>query len=326
VFVGDLPEDRVPLAEDEVNAVADAKEVVVIVAVLFGVVVVLCDRLGLPDPVRETRGVALIVALTDALRVWAPVLETVAVVKGLLEAGTVPVIVRVWGGVADSFGAFVGVVELVDDLDALTDLVVVCELRRGVPVLAAEPVVVRLWLTLLVEEADAVVLREAVVDLVVDEEDVCDFDGGALRVAHRVGGAECVLSPVLENDGDAEGVLDGAIVLERVAEPEEVLEGAAERLREGVAEDVLELLEEGLTVLVLSGVPVSAVEAVVVLEGGIDREMPAELDAVFEEVMLRVDVDDFIGVQVGKGVGVGNHVGLTLFVAVVVFVDVLDCV
>ena len=326
MFVGDLPDDRVPLEEDEVNAVADAKEVVVIVAVLFGVVVVLCDRLGLPDSVRETRGVALIVALTDALRVWAPVLETVAVVDGLRVPAIVPVIVRVWGGVADSFGTFVGVVELVDDLDALTDLVVVCELRRGVPVLAAEPVVVRLWLTLLVEEADPVIVREAVVDLVVDEEDVCDLDGGALRVEHRVGGAECVLSPVLENDGEAEGVLDGAIVLERVAEPEEVLEGAAERLREGVADDVLELLEEGLTVLVLSGVPVSAVEAVVVLEGGIDGERRAELDAVFEEVMLRVDVDDFIGVQVGKGVGVGNHVGLTLFVAVVVFVEVLDCV
>ena len=128
------------------------------------------------------------------------------------------------------------------------------------------------------------------------------------------------------NDGEAEEVLDEAIVLVSDADDVGVLDGCDDLVEHAVLEEVFELVEVVDIVFVAAVDRVEVVEAVIVFVGkalavcnGLDVE-------VFDVLTVFVDVIEAVVVFVEVVECVFMFVGKDERVSVVVFVDVLDCV
>jgi hypothetical protein len=168
--------------------------------------------------------------------------------------------------------------------------------------------------------------RERVVERVPDELAVGELVCRGVRVFVRVGGAEPVRRPVRLKDGDEDDVLDAAIVFERDGHAVDVLEARIVNDRLGDAVAVLEARAEDVVVLVFAAVQVDTSLANDVLVIRIVGVGFCVADAVFEPVVVRVDVVDLTGVVVTGAVSVWKAVGFQERVPVVVFVDVLESV
>jgi hypothetical protein len=128
------------------------------------------------------------------------------------------------------------------------------------------------------------------------------------------------------NVGEAEEVLDEAMVLVSDAHDVAVLDGWDDFVEHGLLEEVFELVDVLDVVFVAAVERVEVVEAVIVFVGkalvvciGLDVD-------VFDVLMVFVDVIEAVVVFVDVDEGVCMFVGKDERVSVVVFVDVLDCV
>ena len=131
---------------------------------------------------------------------------------------------------------------------------------------------------------------------------------------------------VLLNVGEAEEVLDEAIVLVSDADDVGVLDGCDDFVEHGLAEEVFELVEVVDIVFVGAVDRVEVVEAVIVFVGkalAVCKVLDVE---VFDVLTVFVDVIEAVVVFVDVDEGVFMFVGKDERVSVVVFVDVLDCV
>ena len=130
----------------------------------------------------------------------------------------------------------------------------------------------------------------------------------------------------LEYEGDAEDVLDDALVSVPEGVAVEVLDKGPDRLRVGEVEDVFDCDDEAVVVFVAVTVFVAVVVPdVVFVPGRVAVSFGEELP-VFDEEDVFVDVIVTVIVFVDVGLGVRRAVGKDERESVVVFVDVFDSV